>query len=353
MKKRLLVIDANALVHRAYHALPPLKTKKGELVNAVYGFLSVFLKTIKELKPDYVAACFDMPGPTFRHKEYKEYKATRPKAPDELYEQIPKIKSFLDVFNVPIFEKQGFEADDILATIAESMSGTNGTSTQQGKDKLRPGEEIETIILTGDMDILQLVGKNTKVFALRKGIKDMVLYDSAKVQEKYGLSPAQISDMKGLMGDASDNIPGVPGIGPKTASQLLQNFDTLEGVYKDGLAEPARHNKTYKTNRTNTLAEEAGKRRAGQASPSGGASLRRESAISPRIKELLLKYKEQVFLSRMLATLRYDVPVRFQLQDCLWKDFNKEKAAQMLKDFEFYSLIQRLPGEQREQRALF
>ena len=333
MKKRLLVIDANALVHRAYHALPPLKTKKGELVNAVYGFLSVFLKTIKELKPDYVAACFDMPGPTFRHKEYKEYKATRPKAPDELHEQIPKIKKFLDVFNVPIFEKQGFEADDILATIAGTINRTcapaeeaEGKVSPHGKDKPCSQEEMETIILTGDMDILQLVDKNTKVFALRKGIKDMVLYDSAKVQEKYGLSPAQIPDMKGLMGDASDNIPGVPGIGPKTASRLLQNFGMLEGVYKAMRpAEPG----------VPIPAEQP------------------QKSISPRIKELLLKYKEQAFLSRMLATLKYDVPVRFRLQDCLWKDFDKEKAIQMLKNFEFHSLIQRLPGEQREQRGLF
>ena len=155
-KKRLIVIDGNAIVHRAFHALPPLKTKKGELVNAIYGFLLAFFKAIKEFEPDYVVATFDFPAPTFRHIKYKLYKANREKAPDELYEQIPKIKELLGNFNIQIFEKQGFEADDLIGTISQKAA----------KKQIYP--EIETIILTGDLDALQLVDKNTKVYALRK-----------------------------------------------------------------------------------------------------------------------------------------------------------------------------------------
>ncbi len=171
-KKKLLIIDSNSVIHRAYHALPPLTTKNGELTNAIYGFLLVFLKAIKEFKPEFIAATFDLQAPTFRHKKFKAYKAKRPTAPEELYSQIPKIKDLLRQFNVPIFEKEGFEADDIIGTIA----------------KLAPRKQvfpkIETIILSGDLDVLQLVDKQTKVYTLRKGVKDTVLYNENLVKEK-------------------------------------------------------------------------------------------------------------------------------------------------------------------------
>ena len=170
-KKRLIIIDSNSLIHRAYHALPPLKTKKGDLVNALYGFCLIFLKALRELKPDFAVATFDLPGPTFRHKEFKRYKAKRPEAPKELYAQISKVKEVLKTFNVPVFEKQGFEADDLIGVI----------STQAPKEQIFP--KLETIILSGDLDTLQLVNPQTKVYTTRKGIKDTVLYDIKKVRE--------------------------------------------------------------------------------------------------------------------------------------------------------------------------
>ena len=221
-KKKLIIIDSNSIIHRAYHALPPLTTKKEELVNAVYGFLLVFFKAIREFQPDFIAATFDFPAPTFRHKKYKEYKAKRPPAPEELYQQIPKVKEVLEAFNVPIFEKEGFEADDIIGTIAHLAP----------KRQIIP--EVETIILSGDLDVLQLINPKTKIYSLRKGVKDIVLYDENLVKEKFqGLTPQQLLDFKALKGDPSDNIPGVTGIGEKTAIELIKEFGSLENLYQN------------------------------------------------------------------------------------------------------------------------
>jgi len=171
--RKLVLIDSNALVHRAFHALPPLTAPDGRMTNAVYGFTSVLLKMIADLKPDYIAATFDLPGPTFRHEEYELYKATRIKAPDELYEQIPMVKEILAAVGIPIFEKEGFEADDVIGTIAQQS---------------RALPDLQTIIVTGDMDTLQLVhGKKIVVFTLRKGMTDTVTYDESAVRERYGL----------------------------------------------------------------------------------------------------------------------------------------------------------------------
>lgn len=299
-KKRLIVIDGNAVIHRAFHALPPLTTKKGELVNAIYGFLLVFFKAIKEFQPDFVAATFDFPGPTFRHKKYKLYKATREKAPEELYQQIPKIKEILESFNVQIFEKQGFEADDLIGTISKSAP----------KKQILP--EIETIILTGDLDALQLVDKNTKVYTLRKGLKDTVLYDKEKVKERYGgLFPEQLTDFKALRGDPSDNIPGVLGIGEKTAITLIKEFGSLENLYEE---------------------------------------LKKNSEKAKEIKESLRKklldYKDQAFISKMLVEINQNVPIEFNLEKCRWGKYDKEKVTQLFKGYEFQTLISRLPVRQ-------
>ena len=281
--KKLLIIDSNSVIHRAFHALPPLTTKSGELVNAVYGFLLVFLKAVKEFQPTYVAACFDLPGPTFRHEKYKEYKATRPKASPELYPQIPKIKEVLGAFSIKIFEKQGFEADDIIGTIVELSSGT------------------ETIIASGDTDTLQLVNQNTRVYILRKGVKDTLLYDENLVQEKYGgLTPKQLLDLRALRGDPSDNIPGVLGIGPKTATELIKEFSSLEKLYED------------------------------------------IALVKSKIRDLLLENKKSAFLSKELAEIRRDVPIDFKLECCRLGDYDKPKVKQALEKFEFYSLISRL-----------
>jgi len=296
-KKCLIIIDSNSLIHRAYHALPPLTTKKGELINAIYGFLLVFFKAIKDFQPDYIAACFDFPAPTFRHKKFKEYKAKRPPTPKELYDQIPKVKEILKAFDVPIFEKEGFEADDIIGTIAKKAP----------RKQIMP--KIETIILSGDLDTLQLVSPQTKVYFLRKGVKDIILYDRAEVEKKYGSLPHQLLDFKALRGDPSDNIPGVTGVGEKTAIQLIKKFNSLENLYKE-------------------IEENSEKTKE----------------LRPKLKELLLKYKEQAFFSKELANIEQNMPLDFNLEKCRWQEYNKEKATQILKEFEFYSLIKKLPN---------
>ena len=215
-KERIVFIDSNALLHRAYHALPPLSKRDGTVTNAVYGYIATLLSVIDKLKPDYIAATFDLKGPTFRHKKFKNYKAKRLKAPDEFYQQIPLTKELLRAFDIPIFEEKGFEADDVIGTLVKNPA-FNGN--------------LEKIIVTGDLDTLQLIDDNTKVFTLRRGINDTIIYDVRAVRERYGLNPNQMIDYKALRGDQSDNIPGVKGIGEKTAVELLVKYKTLKGVY--------------------------------------------------------------------------------------------------------------------------
>ena len=295
-KKRLIIIDSNSVIHRAFHALPPLTTKKGEIVNAVYGFLLVFLKAIKEFEPDFIAACFDFPAPTFRHKKFKEYKAKRPPAPKELYEQIPKVKQVLKAFNVEVFEKEGFEADDIIGTISKKFP----------QKQVYP--ETETIILSGDLDTLQLVDKHTKVYLLKKGVKNTVLYDEDLVKERYlGLSFDQLIDLRALRGDPSDNIPGIKGIGEKTAISLLKEFNTLENLYEH------LEKKTKKS-----------------------------QGIKPRVKELLFQQKEQAFFSQELATIYKNVPIKVNPREYKWQGYDENKVVSALEGFGFHSLIKRI-----------
>ncbi len=289
--KKLIIIDGNALIHRSFHALPlTMATKKGEVVNAVYGFTAVLIKAIREFKPDYVVLTLDKEGPTFRHKEYKEYKATRIKAPDELYAQIPRIKEIAQSFNIPILEKQGFEADDLIGTITARVNGG-----------------VEKIIVTGDLDTLQLIGPHTRVYTMSRGLSDSVIYDTKTLKEKYGLTPEQIIDYKALRGDPSDNIPGVPGIGEKTAIALLSQFKSLDNLYK------SLENNSPKI-----------------------------KALKPRIIELLKKHKKEAFLSRRLATIKKDVPIEFDLSKALWGNFDLEKITQLFSQLEFKSLLPRL-----------
>ncbi len=284
--KKLVLIDGNALIHRAYHALPPLKTKKGQLVNAVYGFVSILFKMIKELKPDYLAATFDLAEPTFRNVEYKEYKAKRVKPPQELYDQIPLIKEIVRALGIPIYEKKGFEADDVIGTIV-----------QKTKDK-----KIKNIIITGDLDTLQLVDKQTEIYTPPKGIKDIIVYDQQAIKERYGLSPRQIVDFKALKGDPSDNIPGIAGIGQKTALDLIKKFGSLKKLYQD----------------------------------------LGESDLDQKLKARLLEYREDAFFSQHLATIKKDVAIDFNLKKCGWGEFNRSKIIKLLKKLEFNSLIKRL-----------
>lgn len=284
--KTLIILDGNALIHRAYHALPPFKTKKGQLVNAVYGFTSILFKLIRDLKPDYLAATFDLAGPTFRHKEYQEYKAKRIKPPQELYDQIPLIKEIVKALEIPIYQKKGFEADDLIGTIVEKVA-----------KKL----EVKSIIVTGDLDTLQLINKNTEVYT-PKGGKETIIYDSEAVKKRYGLTPKQMVGFKGLKGDPSDNIPGVPGIGEKTAIELIKKFNNLENLYQ-----------SLET-----------------------------SDLNPKLKARLLEYKEDAFFSQRLVTIKRDVPFDFDLMKCRWGKFNHSKVVKLLKKLEFNSLIQRL-----------
>ncbi len=288
--KKFILIDAYALIHRAYHALPPLTTKSGELVNAVFGFASILIKVIGEFKPDYMAAAFDLPEPTFRHMEYKEYKATRPKAPPDLYTQIPRVREILESFEIPIYEKSGYEADDIIGTISKKL----------------PDKNVEVLILTGDMDTLQLVGGNVKVYTPKRGLSDPIIYNEKKVEERFGgLKPEQMPDFKGLRGDPSDNIPGVKGIGEKTAINLLNQYKTIEKIY--------------------------------QAIEKGKAA-----DISNSVLEKLKAGKKSAFFSRKLAILDQNVPIVFSLKENEFGNFNREKLFEVFRNLGFVSLIERL-----------
>jgi len=288
IKKKLILIDSNALIHRAYHALPPLTTKKGELVNAVYGYTSVLLNVLNKFKPEYIVATFDLKEPTFRHKQFKDYKATRVKAPDDLYAQIPRVKEIVKALSIPIAEKEGYEADDLIATFARKT------------EKIHP--DVEVIVVTGDLDTLQLVDEKIKVFALRRGMSDSVLYDKKSVMERYGLNPEQMVDYKGLRGDPSDNLPGVKGVGEKTAADLLKKYKTLENIYKN-------------------LPE-----------------------IKEGIRKKLERDKVQAYFSKRLARLVDNVPSNFDLEKARAEDFSRVKIINLLRELEFFSLLRRLPG---------
>ena len=302
-----MIIDGNALVHRAFHALPPLSTKDGVLVNAVYGFTTVLMKALKELKPEYAAVAFDLKGGTFRNELYKEYKAQRIKQPQELYDQLPMVKEVVRAFGIPVVEKQGFEADDVIATLSSQFT-------------VHSSQPIEKIIVTGDMDALQLVDEHTKVYSFRKGFSDTVIYDEVAVKERYGLTPAQMVDYKALRGDPSDNIPGVKGIGEKTATELLARFGTLEEVY-----------------------EEVKKCRMKNV----------ECRIAERILKLLEEYKDDAVLGKKLVTLVCDVPLDVSLENCKVSSVNNKKLREVFEQFGFKNLLARLEeGEKKEQGTL-
>jgi DNA polymerase-1 len=296
-QEKILIIDGNALIHRSFHALPTtMKTKAGEATNAVYGFTLVLIKALKEFKPEYVVLTLDKKGPTFRHKEFKEYKAKRVKAPDELYAQIPRVKEIANAFNIPIFEKDGFEADDLIGTIAKQVETHCNASLH-----------LESIIVTGDMDTLQLVGAHTKVYTMSHGLSDSLLYDEKQVEQRFaGLKPEQMVDYKALRGDPSDNIPGVPGIGEKGAIDLLREFETLENLYKQ-LDQPAAVKK-----------------------------------IKPRTLELLKQHKQEAFLSKKLATIVCDVPIEFDLKQARTRDFDTNEVVRIFNKLEFHSLLPKL-----------
>ncbi len=296
-KPLLILFDGHALIHRAFHALPPLSVSKtGEPTGAVYGFVLMLLKVLQDYRPTHLAMAFDRPTPTFRHLEFEEYKAQRPKAPDELVRQIGRVRDVVKVFNIPIFELDGYEADDVLGTISRQATA----------------EGIDTIIVTGDNDELQLVSERAKVLLPQRGFVDSALYGPAFVSEKYGIAPEQIPDLKGLKGDQSDNIPGVPGIGEKTAAKLIQQFGSVEGIFE----------------------------RIGEVTPD-------------KLRENLIAHEAQARQSKKLATIVTDVPISFNLENCRAVGYDRDAAVQLFRELEFFKVLNRLPalGGMKEQAA--
>src|SRR3989338_4754328 len=283
--KTLLLIDANSIIHRAFHALPPLTSRRGKPIQALYGLSSIFLKLFRENKPDYVAALFDRPEPTFRKEKYPEYKAQRPKAVDELVEQIIAARDFFPAFGIKIFEKPGFDADDLIATFAE---------------KFRNEPDVQVVILTGDRDTLQLVeGEKVVVRTFKTGISDTMTYDEKAVMVKYGLRPDQLIDYKALVGDPSDNIKGVLGIGPKTALAILTRFNTLENAYE-------------------------------------------HMEEDPKLEAKLAPFKKDAFLAKELVTLDRHAPIESGSIESLKVNFTEEEVEKYFIQNGFDTLLKRL-----------
>src|SRR3989344_2708381 len=297
-KETIVLLDAHALIHRAYHALPAFATSSGEPTGAVYGFLTMILKIMEDFKPEYVVACYDLPGGTFRHEAYADYKKGRKKADDDLVIQLQTSRDVCRAFNIPIYDAPGFEADDILGTLSAQL-----------KDK------YNVIIASGDMDTLQLVDdKKVRVFTLRRGIKDTILYDEGGVKERFNFGPELLPDYKGLRGDTSDNIIGIKGIGEKTAQELISKFGSLENLYK-------------------VLEKEI-------SSSVQSAGL---EGISQRIQKLLIEGKEDALFSKILATIRNDAPITFKEPQQTWLgSLNASVIEEFCIRFEFRSLFARV-----------
>lgn len=294
-KTRLVLLDAHAILHRAYHALPDFSSAKGEPTGALYGLVLMLLKIIDELKPDYIIAARDLPGKTVRHEKFEAYKAHRIKADDVLVAQLKKAPEVFEAFGVPVYCHEGYEADDVLGTIVKKLAGRR---------------DIETIIATGDMDTLQLVSDGVKVFTLRKGLSDTVLYDAEKVSERYGFGPEHVVDYKALRGDPSDNIPGVRGIGEKTGTELIKEFGSIEKLFAELAKGPDRLEKR---------------------------------GVKPRTVQLLLDGKESAAFSKELATIHPDVPIDFKMPERHWhiEDYSTG-IAKLCDELEFRSLKARL-----------
>ncbi|KKT80916.1 MAG: polymerase protein [Parcubacteria group bacterium GW2011_GWF2_44_8b] len=299
--KKLILFDAHAIIHRAYHALPEFATSSGEPTGALYGLSAMLLKIIGELKPNFMVACFDLPGPTYRHEVYDAYKAGRAKIDDNLVSQLERAKDVFSAFSIPIYSHPGFEADDIIGTIVNDLK----------KDK-----NVEVIIASGDMDALQLVDdKQVQVYTLKKGINDTILYDEKKVTERFGFPPKLLVDYKGLRGDPSDNIIGVKGIGEKTATSLITVFGTVEDIYKV----LKKKDDTYK-----------------------------KAGINERVKNLLVENEKEALFSKTLATIRTDAPIHFVLPPEWKQTLELNKLLELFSKLEFRIMgerAKRLVGE--------
>ena len=292
-----MLFDGNALVHRAFHALPPLTVSKtGEMVNAVYGFALMLLKVVNELNPTHYAIAFDKKAPTFRHKLFNQYKAQRPPTPDELVNQLGRVRQLVDTFHIPIFELDDYEADDVLGTLSHQASQ----------------QDIDTIIVTGDADAMQLVSPQVKVLypKPRGPFSDTTLYDEVAVNQKYSIKPQQIADFKGLVGDPSDNIPGVRGVGEKTAVKLLGQFGSIDQIY---------------------------------------AHI--DEVTPPKLQALLRENEAIARQSKVLATIVIQTPVTLNLDNCRISNYDRHQVAELFRELEFSSLLPKLPELEAEKAA--
>ena len=292
--KKIVLLDAHAIIHRAYHALPDFSSSKGESTGALYGLSTMLMKIIQELKPDYITACFDLPKPTFRHEAFEEYKGGRKKTDDELVEQLERSRDVFTAFGIEMYDAAGFEADDILGTIVEQLKN----------------EPIDIVIASGDMDTLQLVDEEkVSVYTLRKGIQDTILYDEKAVQARFEFGSDSLPDYKGLRGDPSDNIPGIRGVGEKTATTLISEFGTLENMYK-----------TLEKDEDTFV----------------------KLGIKPRMIGLLKEGKDEAFFSKMLATIRRDAPITFKFPKEEWSNtVQVEEVLELFSELEFRALSDR------------
>ena len=293
-----MLLDGYGLVYRGYFALPPLTTARGELVNGAFGFSSIVLRGFQDLQPDYVAVSFDLPGKTFRHEQFAEYKATRQKMPDDLRDQFPKVREIVKALRIPVYEMQGYEADDVIGTITRQTDAI---------------ENLETTIVTVDLDMLQLVTPRTRLMTTRSGVENTVIYDVARIDERFGLRPDQMIDYKSLKGDPTDNIPGVPGVGEKTAAKLIREFATLDALYE------------------------------------------RIDEVKPdKLRDKLAEHHDQVFLGRELSRIVRDLPISLDLEAARLGDYDRDTVVRLFREYEFRTLIERLPpmaGETPEQRT--
>ena len=341
--KKLVLIDSNAIIHRAYHALPKtMATRKGELTNVVYGYTTTLIKVLEDLKPDYIAASFDVSKNTFRLAEYAEYKAHRVKADQELYDQIPRVRELLESLNIPIYEMEGFEADDVIGTIASKFECHSEASAEESPEILHSVQDdkcdMQVYIVTGDKDAFQLVDGNIFVYDLKGGLQNVSIIDSKEIRRLWNLDPADFIDLKALAGDPSDNIPGVPGIGGKTATDLIQKFDTLEKLYEK--IETLRHSERSEESSSNAALDPS----ATPQDDKQTENIAKELNIKPRILRLLIENKDQAFLSQRLATIRKDVPIDFDLEKCRWGDYDKDKVRAFFEEMQFHSLLKRFSG---------
>lgn len=289
---KLLLVDGSALLHRAYHAYPPLTTKDGEVVGAVYGVASILITALQTISPTHVAVAWDLPKPTFRHEKYVGYKAQRPKADLEMVEQIPRVKEIIGAMGIVQIAHEGFEADDIIGTLSKNQQG-------------------EVVILTGDQDTMQLVDEQVKVMTPAKGRDEAKIYGPEQVLAKYGVRPNQIVDFKALVGDASDNIPGVAGIGPKSAANLIQEFGSLGSIYQN------------------------------------------LEKIPEKMRLRLKDGQDSAFLSQELSLIITEMPITEKIEEMEYKGVDKPTLKEELEKLGFKSLLRRIfPGTEETKKKV-